>query len=136
MSASAAPVASGPRGVNIGELVDFQVGAGLGDKPAYIAVDATLTYGQLRRQINRAANVLRALGVTREQRVLLVLDDTTAFPILFLAAMKIAAVPVPVSVLDRDENFAHYVQDTYTPVDRMRRGGGGSAGGRRSVSAS
>jgi benzoate-CoA ligase family protein len=114
VSASAAPVASGPPGVNIGELVDFQVGAGLGDKPAYIAVDATLTYGQLRRQINRAANVLRALGVTREQRVLLVLDDTTAFPILFLAAMKIAAVPVPVSVLDRDENFAHYVQDTYT----------------------
>ena len=116
MTASAAPVASGPRGTSIGELVDFQVGAGLGDKTAYIAADATLTYEQLRRQINRAANLLRSLGVQREQRVLLALDDTTTFPIVFLAAIRIGAVPVPVSVLDRDENFVHYVQDTYTSL--------------------
>jgi benzoate-CoA ligase family protein len=116
VTASAPPVAPAPREINIGELVDFQVGAGLGDKPAYIAADATLSYEQLRRQINRAANLLRSLGITREQRVLLVLDDTTAFPVLFLAAMKIGAVPVPVSVLDRDENFVHYVQDTYASL--------------------
>ena len=45
------------------------------------------------RQVNRAGHLLRALGVAREQRVLLVLDDTTAFPILFLGAMRIGAVP-------------------------------------------
>jgi benzoate-CoA ligase family protein len=114
VSASARPVASGPRGINVGELVDFQVEAGLGEKTAYVAGDATLTYEQLRRQINRAANLLRSLGVQREQRVLLVCDDTTAFPTVFLAAIRIGAVPVPVSVLDSGENFAHYVQDTYT----------------------
>jgi benzoate-CoA ligase family protein len=116
VTASAPPVAPAPRGINIGELVDFQVGAGLGEKTAYIAADATLSYDQLRREINRTANLLRSLGVTREQRVLLVLDDTTAFPVLFLAAIKIGAVPVPVSVLDRDENFVHYVQDTYASL--------------------
>ena len=38
---------------------------------------------------------LRELGVRREQRVLLVLDDTTVFPIVFLGAIRIGAVPVP-----------------------------------------
>ena len=83
------------------------------DKPAFIAADATLTYADLHRQACRAGRLLRELGVAREQRVLLVLDDTSAFPIVFLGAMRIGAVPVPVSPLDRADNFAHYLDDTY-----------------------
>jgi benzoate-CoA ligase family protein len=83
------------------------------DKPAFIAADATLTYADLHRQVCRAGRLLRELGVAREQRVLLVLDDTSAFPIVFLGAMRIGAVPVPVSPLDRADNFAHYLDDTY-----------------------
>ena len=41
--------------------------------------------------------------------MLLVLDDTTVFPVVFLAAMRIGAIPVPVSPLDRADNFRHYV---------------------------
>src|SRR5204863_486851 len=59
---------------------------------------------------------LRELGVSREQRVLLVLDDTTAFPTLFLGALRISAVPVPVSPLDKDDNFRHFVDDSYAEV--------------------
>jgi benzoate-CoA ligase family protein len=106
----------GDRGSNVGEIVDRRVEEGLAEKVAYIAADATLTYEALRRQINRAAGLLRELGVRREQRVLLVLDDTTVFPIVFLAAMKLGAVPVPVSVLDKEENFRHYVADTHTEL--------------------
>jgi benzoate-CoA ligase family protein len=102
--------------VNFGEVVDRRVEEGLAEKVAFIAPDATLTYGALRGQVNRAGAVLRALGVCREQRVLLVLDDSTVFPIAFLAAMKIGAVPVPVSVLDTEEHFRHYVADTYTEL--------------------
>ncbi len=81
------------------------------DKPAFIATDATLSYDELRRQVCRAGQLLAALGIRREQRVLLVLDDTTAFPIVFLGAMRIGAVPVPVSPLDKADNFAHYIDD-------------------------
>src|SRR5262249_25241926 len=56
---------------------------------------------------------LRALDVAREERVLMVLDDTTVFPTTFLAAMKIGAVPVPVSPLDRIDNYRHYAEDSY-----------------------
>ena len=85
---------------NASVLVERNVEAGRGDKPAFLAPDATLTYDDLRRQVNRAGHLLRELGVRREDRVLMVLDDTTAFPILFLGAMRIGAVPVPVSPLD------------------------------------
>ena len=112
------PGSSGGRGdrLNAADMVDRQVAKGRGDKPAVIAADATLTYEQLRRAVNRAGGLLRELGVRREQRVLLVLDDTTAFPILFLGAMRIGAVPVSVSPLDKDDNFRHFVDDAYAEV--------------------
>ena len=78
---------------NASRIVDRHVESGRADKPAFIAADATLTYEQLRKQVNRAGGLLKELGVGREHRVLLVLDDTTAFPILFLGAMRIGAVP-------------------------------------------
>ena len=53
--------------------------------------------------------------------MLLVLDDTTAFPIAFLGAMRIGAVPVPVSHLDKDDNFRHFVDDSYARGGRHRR---------------
>jgi benzoate-CoA ligase family protein len=101
---------------NASLIVDRQVEAGREDKPAFVAPDATLTYGELRRQVNRMGHLLRSLGVGREHRVLLVLDDTTAFPLAFLGAMRIGAVPVPVSALDKADNFRHYVEDSYATV--------------------
>ncbi|WP_354698593.1 Benzoate--CoA ligase [Paraconexibacter sp. AEG42_29] len=85
-------------------------------KTAYIDGDTTLTYGELRQQVNRAGHLLRGLGVRREDRVLLVLDDSIAFPVMFFGAMRIGAVPVPVSGLDKSENFRHYHSDTYAEV--------------------
>ncbi|MFZ2113136.1 MAG: benzoate-CoA ligase family protein, partial [Solirubrobacteraceae bacterium] len=101
---------------NVSLLIDGNVEAGRGAKVAYVTSSESLTYEQLRRQVNRMGNLLRELGVHREQRVLLVLDDTTAFPIAFLGAMRIGAVPVPVSVLDTPEHFRHFVEDSYAEV--------------------
>ena len=101
---------------NVSDIVARQVSAGRGEATAFIADDATLTYDELRRQVNRAGHLLRELGVRREQRVLLVLDDTTVFPIAFLGAIRIGAVPVPVSHLDKDDNFRHFVDDSYAEV--------------------
>jgi benzoate-CoA ligase family protein len=101
---------------NASDLVERQVAAGHGGALAIIAGDASLTYDWLRRQVNRAGHLLRELGVRREQRVLLILDDTSVFPIVFLGAMRIGAVPVPVSPLDKDDNFRHFVDDSYAEL--------------------
>src|SRR3954462_4531675 len=105
-----------PDACNFTEVVERHVDAGRADKPALVGPDATLTYEQLRRQVNRMGHLLRSLGVGREQRVLLVLDDTTVFPIAFLGAMRIGAVPVPVSALDKADNFRHYIEDSYAEL--------------------
>jgi benzoate-CoA ligase family protein len=109
-------ISSQPARHNAGALADRHAGTALGGKLAYVAADGVLTYDELRQQANRAGNLLRALGVGREERVLLVLDDTTTFPVMFLGALRIGAVPVPVSPLDRQENFHHYVEDSYARV--------------------
>jgi benzoate-CoA ligase family protein len=101
---------------NASWVLDRNVEEGRGEKAAMIAEDRTLTYDELRRGANRMGGLLRSLGAGREARVLMVLDDTSAFPVTFLGAMRVGAVPVPVSTLDKDDNFRHFVDDSYAEV--------------------
>jgi benzoate-CoA ligase family protein len=101
---------------NASLMVDRAVEAGLAEKAAFVTLEQSLSYGALLRAVNRMGGLLRSLGVQREQRVLLALDNTTVFPIAFLGAIRIGAVPVPVSVLERAENFRHFVEDSYAEV--------------------
>ena len=107
---------TGDQRLNASTIVDRAIERVDTAKPAYIASDATLSYRDLYRQVCRAGHLLRELGVRREDRVLLVLDDSTVFPIVFLGALRIGAVPVSVSVLDRADNFVHYIEDSYADL--------------------
>jgi benzoate-CoA ligase family protein len=102
--------------LNATAVLDRNVDEGRGEKPAIVAGDRTLTYRELLREVNRAGHLFRELGVAPEHRVLLVLDDSSAFPVAFLGAMRIGAVPVPVSPLDKASNFAHFLHDSYADV--------------------
>lgn len=55
------------------------------------------THGALRDAVQRSAGGLRALGLTKGDRVLLRLGHTSDYPILFFAAVALGAVPVPTS---------------------------------------
>jgi benzoate-CoA ligase family protein len=101
---------------NASLVIERGLEAAGGGRLAYVSAGESLTYEQLREQVNRMGHLLLELGVTREQRVLLVLDDTTAFPISFLGALRIGAVPVPVSVRETAENFRHFLEDSYAVV--------------------
>jgi len=99
---------------NVSTLVDANLDAGRETKTALItADDERLTYGDLYTAVNRAAARLRDLGVRREQRILVVLDDTLAFPATFLGAMRIGAVPIPVNFLARPQDFGYFLDDSY-----------------------
>lgn len=101
---------------NASLVLDRNIEAGRGGNVAYIARRESLTYEELHRQANRMGRLLHSLGVRREQRVLLVLDDTTVFPIAFLGALRIGAVPVPVSVRETPANFSHFIEDSYAEL--------------------
>ena len=93
-------------------IIDDQLDAGRAEKTALVTADGETTYGELARRINRCGHFLRELGTRREDRVLLVLDDTPTFPTTFLGAIRIGAVPIPVSPLDRPDNLRYFVEDS------------------------
>ena len=119
--------------MNASEVLDRQVQHGRAGKIALRAPDAELTYAELLAQVCRAGNLLRELGVRREDRIVLVLDDTAAFPALFLGAIRIGAVPVPVSPLDKADNYRHFVNDSYAQLVFAEEQLGEAAGGARVV---
>ena len=60
---------------------------------------ATLTFAELSDRSNRVANGLRALGVNRGDRVLLMLGNVVPLWDLMLATMKLGAVMIPATTL-------------------------------------
>ena len=60
---------------------------------------ATATFGELAERSNRIANGLRALGVKRGERILLMLGNVVPLWEVMLAAMKLGAVVIPASTL-------------------------------------
>lgn len=98
------------------DLVDRHVDEGRGARLAYLDDRTRLTYAELAERVNRAGNALRELGVQMEQRVMLVMHDTVDFPAVFLGAMKIGAVPVPVNTLLTAEDYAFMLEDSRARV--------------------
>ena len=92
-------------------LLDRNVEEGRGDKLAFTDTVSELTYGALQTQSRRLANLLRRLGVHREQRVAMIMLDTTDFPVVFLGAMRAGVVPVPLNTLLTADEYAYVLTD-------------------------
>jgi benzoate-CoA ligase family protein len=108
--------AFGSERLNASTLLDRNLEAGRDDKPALLTADGAVSYRELAGLTAAVASYLTMLGVEREQRVLMILDDSPAFPAVFLGAMRIGAVPVPVNPIDRVDNYAYYLDDSYAKV--------------------
>jgi benzoate-CoA ligase family protein len=81
------------------DFLDGQVARGGGDRPAVITRDGTVTYAELLGSVVRAAGGLAGLGVRVEERVAMVMLDSIEFYQVFLGAMRLGAVPVPINPL-------------------------------------
>jgi benzoate-CoA ligase len=79
-------------------------------KPAFIDDHGTLTYGQLEDRARRVAAGLRALGIRREERVLLLMHDCCDWPVSFLGAMYAGLVPVAVNTLLTADDYAYMLE--------------------------
>jgi benzoate-CoA ligase family protein len=102
--------------LNASTLLDRQLEEGRGEKVALLTAEGAVTYAELASLTAAVARYLTELGTGREQRVLMILDDSPAFPATFLGAMRMGAVPVPVNPMDRVDNYAYYLDDSYARV--------------------
>ena len=71
-----------------------------------------VTYGRLEQKSNRLANVLRARGVKRGDRVALVLAQGAAAAISHIAIYKLGAIAVPLAVLFGLDALAFRLRDS------------------------
>jgi benzoate-CoA ligase family protein len=107
---------SGAERLNASTLLDAQLEAGRAEQPALLTADGIVTYRELAGLTGAVASYLTMLGIEREQRILMILDDSPAFPAVFLGGMRVGAVPVPVNPMDRVDNYAYYLDDSYAKV--------------------
>ena len=106
-----------PRAYNAAlDLIEPNLGAGRAGKTAFIDDKGRYSYGELAERVNRCGNALSAAGLGPEQRALLLLLDTIDFPAVFLGAMKMGAVPVPVNTLLTTDEYAYMLRDSRARV--------------------
>ncbi|MDL1862590.1 benzoate-CoA ligase family protein, partial [Betaproteobacteria bacterium PRO7] len=77
----------------------LELNAARASKVAYFDDAGELTYGDLATRARRCAAALLALGLRREERVLLLMHDTNDWPVAFLGALYAGVVPVAVNTL-------------------------------------
>lgn len=94
------------------DLLDRHLAAGRADRLAYRDDRGTYTYADLARRVDATGRALAKLGVEPEQRVLMVMLDSIDFVATFLGAMKIGAVPVPVSTMLKPADYAYFLADS------------------------
>src|SRR3984893_14910693 len=92
-------------------LLDRNIDEGRSEKLAYTDTVSELTYGGLQRQTCRVANMLRRLGVRREERGAMIMLDTVDFPIVLLGAIRAGTVPVPLNTLLTADQYAYVLAD-------------------------
>ena len=83
----------------IGELVDLQ-SQRYGNKPFIISPDEprAITYQQLGECINRVAGSLRQQGVSKGDKVSILLPNIPEYAYIFLGVMKLGAVANPINI--------------------------------------
>ncbi|MDQ6884105.1 MAG: benzoate-CoA ligase family protein [Candidatus Dormibacteraeota bacterium] len=116
-AAAASPAVAVPERFNLADyLVDRHVREGRGKQVAILCGDESITYAEVSERSNRVANGLRALGLRREERVLLLLLDSPAFIYSFFAAQKVAAVPIPTNTLLKTADYRYLLNDSRAAV--------------------
>jgi benzoate-CoA ligase family protein len=93
-------------------LLDRRVAAGDGERLAVTGPGGELTYAELLEQVKRTAAGLRGVGLQPEQRLLMFMTDSPEFVTVYLAAMRIGAVPVPVSTMLHADGLAELLRDS------------------------
>lgn len=88
----------------------------LPNRPAIYYAGTRLTYAQLNRLANRCANALRALGVDKGARVMLILPNLPQAVIAYYGALKAGAVVVFTSPVAEEAEIVRQVIDSGAEV--------------------
>jgi benzoate-CoA ligase family protein len=101
-----------PERYNASAVLFDNLAAGRGDRPAVIGPAGQRSYAQLAADAARWGNAFTALGLSRGDRILLVLDDTPIYPAAFFGAVRAGFVPILINVLTPPDLLRFYLEDS------------------------
>lgn len=94
-------------------LLDRRLEAGDGERLALTGPAGEIAYHGLHEMVCRTAAGLREIGLLPEQRVVVFMADGPEFVATYLAAMRVGAVPVPVSTMLRADGLTELLVDSH-----------------------
>ena len=81
--------------------------AALGDRPFVVSGDRVVSYAEAHARANRVANALRALGVTRDTRVGVLLRNRLEYLDLWFGISRLGAIQLPINTAYKSGQIAH-----------------------------
>jgi benzoate-CoA ligase family protein len=112
---SAATAEAIPRAYNFARDI-FERNDGRRQRVAYIDQRGSWTYQQLRQRAEAFAQVLEALQVRPEERVLMCLLDSIDWPTVFLGTLHAGRVAIPVNTLMTEDDYRYMLEDSRVRV--------------------
>ncbi|HET9281080.1 MAG TPA: benzoate-CoA ligase family protein [Candidatus Angelobacter sp.] len=97
-------------------FVDRHIHEGRESRIAFECGDERVTYRQLYERVNRAGNALKELGIRQEERIGLLLLDTSEFAYCFFGGIKIGAVPIPINTMLKPQEYEYILNDSRARV--------------------
>jgi crotonobetaine/carnitine-CoA ligase len=88
----------------------------LGEQPFLYFEERTISFAELNRQVNRAANGLAALGVKAGVGVSIMMPNAPEWLFVYFATQKLGAYAVPVNVALKGEGLRHIVDHSDSSV--------------------
>jgi benzoate-CoA ligase family protein len=101
-----------PQRYNASEVLFQNLCQGRGELLAAIGPAGQRTFAELCADANQWGNALLSLGLTRSDRVLLLLDDTPIYPAVFFGAVRAGLVPLLINPLTPPDLLQFYLRDS------------------------
>ena len=101
-----------PERYNASEILFQNLAVGRGELLAVTGPAGRRSYAQLAADAARWGNALLSLGLSRGERVLLLLDDTPIYPAAFFGAVRAGLVPILINVLTPPDQLRFYLADS------------------------
>lgn len=103
-----------------GNVVDYlfepSIGKPLEDRAFLLMPEHEISFKTLYERVCQVGNMLKEIGVGPGDRVIFSVLDGVEFPALFLGAMKMGAVSLPINTFLTAKDYAYYIQDSGASV--------------------
>ena len=97
-------------------FVDRNIRQGRGHKIAVYTEYRNYTYNDIQKMTNKTANAFREVGMTVDDRIMMIMLDVPQFYAVFWGAIQIGAVPIPVNTMLTPEDYEYYLNDSRAKV--------------------